>query len=347
MKKTAVIASVIIIALVIIALAYTISLYVPFDTTPQKETVTIIDALGVAVEVEVPVERVISLASDLTEIICALGSEDKIVGRDGTSIFPPSILEKAVVGESSYTPNLEVLLELNPDLVVSDSMLTNETRQEIEGAGVPVFISTSVEVDPRSTVTAINSTGQLVRKFGLILGEEEKANEIVDYMESYENLVNERLENLTTSEQPLVYYEWYMSWFSCVTATVTHAGGINIAAEEPVSYPTLSAEYVAEKNPDVIVRKITSPEHDVVDFETMREEILNRPGLSEVEAIKEGRVYVYEYVIWTGIRCPVGLLYWAKWFHPSLFEDIDPGAIHEQLIQEFFGVDLEGVFAYP
>jgi len=127
-KKTAVIASVIIIALVIIALAYTISLYVPFDTTPQKETVTIIDALGVAVEVEVPVERVISLASDLTEIICALGSEDKIVGRDGTSIFPPSILEKAVVGESSYTPNLEVLLELNPDLVVSDSMLTNETR---------------------------------------------------------------------------------------------------------------------------------------------------------------------------------------------------------------------------
>ena len=347
MKKKIAVLSVIIIVLIIVALAYTTLVYIPSETAPKKETVTIIDALGVAVEVEVPVERIISLASDLSEIICALGSENKIVGRDATSIFPPSILEKPVVGESSYNPNLEVLLELDPDLVVSDSMLTEETRQKIEGAGVPVFISTTGELDPRSTVTAINFTGQLVRKFGLILGEEEKANEIVDYMESYEDLVNERIKNLTPSEKPLVYYEWYTSWYSCVTASVTHAGGINIAAEEPVSFPTLSPEYVVEKDPDVIIRMISSPEHDVVDFETMREEILNRPGLSEVKAVKEGRVYVYDYVVRTGMRIPAGLLYWAKWFNPGLFEDIDPAAIHEELIQEFFGIELEGVFAYP
>ena len=347
MKKRTVVLSVVIIVLVIAALAYAINLYVPFETTPEKETITITDAMGVAVDVEVPVERIISLASDLSEIICALGSEDKLVGRDATSIFPPSILEKPVVGESSYNPNLEVLLELNPDLVVSDSMLTNETRQTIEGAGVPVFISTSGELDPRSTVTAINFTGQLVRQFGLILGEEEKADEIVDYMESYENLVNERIKNLTPSEKPLVYYEWYMEWYSCVTASVAHAGGMNIAAEEPLSFPTLSPEYVVEKNPDVIIRMITSSEHVLVDFETMREEILNRPRLSEVNAVKDGRVYIYEYVVRTGMRLPAGLLYWAKWFHPSLFEDIDPADIHKELIQEFFGIELEGVFAYP
>lgn len=347
-KKIAVL-SVTIIVLVIAALAYTTFVYIPSETTPKKETITIIDVLGVAVEVEVPVERIVSLASDLTEIICALGSEDKIVGRDETSIFPPSILEKPVVGASSYNPNLEVLLELNPDLVVSDSMLTEETRQTIEGAGVPVFISTTGELDPRSTVTAINSTGQLVRKFGLILGEEEKADEIVDYMEDWEDKVNERIKDLTSSEKPLVYYEWYMPWYSCVTASVTHAGGINIAAEEPVSFPTLSSEYVVEKNPDVIIRMITSPEHDVADFEAMREEIINRPGLSEVKAVKEGRVYIYDYVVRTGIRIPAGLFYWAKWFHPSLFEDMDmdPADVHEELIQRFFGIELEGVFAYP
>jgi len=347
MKKRTVVLSVVIIVLVIAALAYATLVYTPSETAPQKETVTIIDALGVAVEVEVPVERIISLYSSLSEIICALGGQDRIVGRDATSNFPPSILEKPVVGESSYNPNLEVLLELNPDLVVSDSMLSDETRQTIEGAGVPVFISTTGELDPRSTVTAINFTGQLIRNFGLILGEEEKADEIVDYMESYENLVNERIKNLTPSEKPLVYYEWYMSWYSCVTASVAHAGGINIAAEEPISFPTLSIEYVLEKDPDVIIRMISSPEHDVVDFETMREEILNRPVLSEVKAVKEGRVYVYDYVVWTGTRLPAGLLYWAKWFHPSLFEDIDPAAIHKELIQRFFGIELEGVFAYP
>jgi iron complex transport system substrate-binding protein len=347
MKNRTVVLSVVIIVLLIAALAYATLVYIPSETAPEKETITIVDVLGVAVEVEVPVERIVSLASDLSEIICALGGEDRLVGRDATSIFPPSILEKPVVGESSYNPNLEVLLELNPDLVVSDSMLTNETRQMIEGAGVPVFISTSGELDPRSTVTAINCTGQLVRKFGLILGEEEKADEIVDYMGSYENLVNERIENLTSSEKPLVYYEWYMSWYSCVTASVAHAGGINLAAEEPISFPTLSPEYVVEKNPDVIIRMITSLDHVLVDFETMREEILNRPGLSEVNAVKEGRVYIYDYVVRTGMRLPAGLLYWAKWFHPSLFEDIDPADIHKELIQEFFGIELEGVFAYP
>jgi len=347
MKKRTVVLSVAIIVLVIAALAYATLVYVPSETAPEKETITVVDVLGVAVEVEVPVERIISLASDLSEIICALGSEDKIVGRDATSIFPPSILEKPVVGESSYNPNLEVLLELNPDLVVSDSMLTSETRQMIEGAGVPVFISTTGELDPRSTVTAINLTGQLVTKFGLILGEEEKANEIVDYMESYEDLVNERIKNLTPSEKPLVYYEWYTPWYSCVTASVTHSGGINIAANETVSFPTLSPEYVVEKNPDVIIRMISSSDHDVADFQTMREEILNRPGLSGVKAVKEGRVYIYDYAVRTGIRIPAGLLYWAKWFHPSLFEDIDPAAIHKELIQRFFGIELEGVFAYP
>ena len=48
-----------------------------------------------------------------------------------------------------------------------------------------------------------------------------------------------------------------------------------------------------------------------------------------------------------GIGMPIGCLYFAKWFHPDLFEDIDPEEVHEELVQEFFGQELEGAYVYP
>ncbi len=41
----------------------------------------------------------------------------------------------------------------------------------------------------------------------------------------------------------------------------------------------------------------------------------------------------------------------AKWFHPELFEDLDPQAIHQEYVTEFQGLDYDlsehGVFVYP
>jgi iron complex transport system substrate-binding protein len=351
MKKTIVALTAIILVLIIIISSYGVyRLYVPPETSPQKETITVEDGTGAQVAINTPVERVVTLNDGLTEIICALGCEDRIVGRDSTSIFPSSIVEKPSVGEP-YAPNLEILLELEPEVVIADSMLTynNETRGKIEAAGIPVFISDTADPqpDPNSNETVIDFTSNVVRKLGLILDRQDKASEIIDYMQYYENLVNERIENLAPSEKPLVYYEFINNWMTAVSPYITQAGGVNIAANESTYAPTLSPEYVVEKNPDVIIRMISSPNHNVTDFKTMRDEILNIPGLGEVTAIKEGKVYICDYEIRGGIRCVVGWLQWAKWIQPNLFEDIDPAAVHEQLMQKFFGVDLEGVYAYP
>jgi iron complex transport system substrate-binding protein len=349
-KTTGALAAIILVLIIVVSSYGVYMLYVPPETTPQKETITVEDGTGVQVSIKTPVERVVTLNDGLTEIVCALGCEDKIVGRDSTSTFPASVLEKPSVGES-YIPSLEILLELKPDLVIADSMLTynNETRGKIEAAGIPVFISDTAnpQPDPNSNETVIDFTSNVVSKLGLILNRQDKANEIIDYMQYYENLVNERIENLVPSEKPLVYYEFIDDWMTAVTPYITQAGGVNIAANESTFAPTLSPEYVAEKNPDVIIRMISSPNHNVTDFKTMRDEILNRPGLGDVTAIKEGKVYICDYEIRGGIRCVVGWLQWAKWIQPNLFEDTDPAAVHAQLIQKFFGVDLEGVYAYP
>ena len=47
----------------------------------------------------------------------------------------------------------------------------------------------------------------------------------------------------------------------------------------------------------------------------------------------------------------MGIAYCAKWFHPDLFEDFDPQAIHQEYLDRFqrldFDVSEHGVFVYP
>ena len=343
MKKTTAVVTAITLVVVIIVASYGVyTLYVPPENGSQKETVTVVDETGVSVEVEVPVERIVNIAPGAVEIICALGCGDKIVGRDTYSTFPPSMSEIPIVAESSFSPNLELILELKPDLVIADEGLNAENRKKIEDTGVPVIIEMFMEPRLKTCITNL----------GLILNAEEKANEFIDFYEYYENLVSERIKDVSSTEKPLFYFEWYIAWYSTRPGDtwdelLVAAGGTNIAPEGPISDPALSAEFVTEQNPDVIVRMLTRMDgEDMAAFQALRNEILNRSALSETTAVKEGKVFVIKNTVLV-LRRPIGLLYLAKWFHPSLFEDVDPTAIHEQMIQKFFGVELDGVYAYP
>ncbi len=102
-----------------------------------------------------------------------------------------------------------------------------------------------------------------------------------------------------------------------------------------------------EKNPVIIVRMLTYLDGlDLTAYQNLRNGIMTRPGMSEVTAVVDGEVYVIKNTL-VAQRETLGLLYFAKWFHPDLFSDIDPDAVHAEYIQRFFGKGLEGVFVYP
>jgi iron complex transport system substrate-binding protein len=123
------------------------------------------------------------------------------------------------------------------------------------------------------------------------------------------------------------------------------AGGKNLNAGS--SGTTVTPEFVASGNPDIIIRMISSDTHSKSDFQTVYDEITSRSQISTTDAIKNGRVYIYDSSIFTGLRYPIGLLYWAQWFNPELFSDIDVGAVHQELNQKFYGLPLDGVYVYP
>jgi iron complex transport system substrate-binding protein len=86
---------------------------------------------------------------------------------------------------------------------------------------------------------------------------------------------------------------------------------------------------------------------DSTHIRETRDEIMNRPELANVKAVKDGEVFVICYKIGASPQYPIGMAYMAKWFNPDLFEDLDPQAMHEEYLERFQGVSYQGVYVYP
>jgi len=311
----------------------------PFPTPVPIQNITITDMKGNQT-VKTPVNRIVCLNGGLAEVICALGGADKIVARTDDVVFPTSLLGLPSMGtNAATTTNLEAILSLNPALVVSSSALSADAIATIKSGDIPVIIENTA--DP----ARVNN---IVTNFGKILNNPTKAAEIVNNTQYYTNLIQQRLQSVR--DKTTFYYEFSKIWYSMTTKTVMGSvlfscGGQNIATNVSVSYTTLSPEYVAESNPDVILYSLSGTTN-LTDYKAAYANLIGRSVLHDVSAIKDGRVHVFYYYLAAGIRYPVGELYFAKWFYPTLFADINPDAVHAQLIQQYFGVSLTGTYAY-
>jgi iron complex transport system substrate-binding protein len=323
----------------------------PSATPAGSASVTVFDKDGTRVEVSQPVEKVISINSGMTTLICALGVEDKLIGRDTFSTFPTYAREEVeVVAESSANCNLELIISKVPDLVVADTMFYAHHREKLDVAGIPSYVDSTS--DPDRVLTLIRSTG-------LMLDANEKAEEIVQLITNYTDMVDQRINrlDLEDGDKPRVFFEWHSSLETANAETSFHkpivqAGGINIAAGQPIRTPVMSSEWIIQQNPDVIVSRI-SGDATLEEMRQQYEEIISRLGWENIEAVKNNRVYIIKADVFLTVRYPVGLLYYATWFHPELFQDIDPEAVHQEIVETFFGeaewemLSRHEAFVYP
>jgi iron complex transport system substrate-binding protein len=275
--------------------------------------------------------------------------------------MPPSLSNVTSVGLNDYAPNVEKLIELQPTLVLASSMLPyNPTAyQQLLNANISVYIvdTTSPEPTNPSTMTKdelyaldtpIDFTCKLMQTLVPMVGHQTEVTTYVDWAQSYNKLVKDRIYTLSRSQQVKVFLEWYnYPYQTFSTASVYQAGGINIAENETDYSGTLTPEFVVEQDPEVIIELISSENHDINDFIAAKNDIVAREATKDTTAVKNGRVYICDFSARSGIRSVVGYLYWAKWIQPSLFSDIDPATVNQELNQKFFGTSIAGTFAYP
>jgi iron complex transport system substrate-binding protein len=339
----------------------------------KEKEITIVDYIGrpdygitEPVTVHKPVERIVVLMAPSAEALRGINAADKIVGV-GTHIkdeevFFPKLSKLPIIG-TWMGPGLdyEAILNLNPDLF----MVFRKGSRYVDEDKLPgvTVIALSLQ-DP--SVFAEN-----VKKLGYILDKKEETEDYINWHEGWINEIKSKTEGLSEDEKPRVFH-WSFFQIGGNYKTITKAcridemndiaGGKSIADDLELegSWPTVDPEWVMERNPDIIVAQAYSNyipggygTDDPSGMAAARDDILNRPELSKVTAVKTGNVYVMAFldIATGGSGCLIGTAYMAKWFHPDLFEDLDPEAIHQEYLTRFQGFDYDldkhGVFVYP
>jgi len=314
----------------------------------DKPLFTFIDGKGNESVFYHEIERIVVVNSGLSALLAALQQSDKIVGRDMFSSFPSSLRTKKVVGKSSAYPNLELILGSKPDVVMADAMFDDSVAEKLAALGIPVLIE--------STSNPLK-TKELVTRYGDLLDCEERAAEICAWLDEADSRIAGLIETARVNGEnaPVVFFENRKNYKSTSKKSSTHqylelSGGVNIAADEKVSSPTLSPEFIVEKNPNVIIRRVSGD----LTADTMagvRDNILNRPGLSATQAVSTERVFVIKADLFMTIRYPSALFYHASWFYPETFRNEDPEEFNKELINFMFGdgefEKTNEAFAYP
>ena len=124
------------------------------------------DEVGRKVQIPQEVDRVVSLAPNLTEIVFALGDGNHLAGDTDYCDYPPEAAQKPHVG-GPVNPNLEEIVSLKPDLVLATKSINRrETVNALDQIGLPVFVT-----DPHTIEEMIAS----VEHLGGALGVEKSA----------------------------------------------------------------------------------------------------------------------------------------------------------------------------
>ncbi len=211
--------------------------------TPTRE---ITDDLGKKVKVPENVTRAVSLAPNLTEIVFAVGAGEKLVGRTSFDNFPPEAEKIQTVGDT-LNPNIENIIALKPQVVLVSTASQIETfTKTLESQGITVFVT-----NPNSLEDIYKSISQI----GEILGQKEKANEVVEGLKKRVTSVEEKTQN---AEKVKVFVQIDKSLYtigkeSFITDLIEKAGGISVTKDIETAYPKISKETALALNPDVII----------------------------------------------------------------------------------------------
>lgn len=229
-----------------------------------------------------PAQRVLTLGGSVTEIAVALGAQDRLIGRDSTSTFPPSVTALPDVGYfRALSP--EGVLALNPDLILSESGAgPQEALDVLNAAGIP-FTMSGPDTSPDGLIAKITTIAN-----ALDLPDEGKALAA----EVAQGLQQARARAASVESPKRVLFILSLQGGrvmaggegSSAESIIELAGGIN-AGMGFDGYKQITDEAVLTAAPDVIL--MMDREGDLAINNDM---VLAHPALSQTPAAKTGQI---------------------------------------------------------
>src|SRR5262245_24379098 len=290
--------------------------------------------------------RIVSLIASSTEIVCALGLGDQLVGRSHECDFPewvkklPQCTEpkfniegtsyeidqrvKAILQEglSVYRVFADKLKELKPDVIVTQIQceVCAVSEKDVEQAVCEIM-------DTRPKIVSLNTNAledfwEDVMKVARALDAPEKGEELVVRLKSRMEAVEEKAR--PTAEKPHVaFIEWIDPLMSCgnwMPTLIERAGGVNLFGEAGKHSPWMSWEDLKAKDPDLIV--VSPCGYDIPKTREEMGVLVSKPDWKDLKAVQNNKVFLADgnqFFNRPGPRLVESLEMLAEMFHPSRF----------------------------
>lgn len=187
-------------------------------------------------------QRIISGMPSITEMLYALGLENRIVGVTTNCNYPPEARKKEKIG--GFFLNLEKVVSLKPDLIV---MLEDAQKRDIakfKDYGLPVYT-----INPHTVEEVMDA----LLKLGEITGEKKRAERIVARMRGRLATVKKKKNRpkvlVIVGYNPIIV----AGRNTFIDDIIKHAGGVNVVGQAKVAYPHYSFEDLLRENPEYII----------------------------------------------------------------------------------------------
>lgn len=219
------------------------------------------------------IERIVSLAPSVSEIIYALGAGDKLVGRTIYCKYPEEIRAVESIGDI-LNPNIEKIISLNPDIVLASSHFKKESRDILESLNIKTLVLNGEN--------SVEDIIDVIEKVGEITDKRQTSNKIIER-------IKKETENRGKKEKrKKVYYMISFGKFGDYTAggntyisdMIEIAGGEN--AVKDLNGWAYSLEALMKNQPDIII---------CPQGRGLKDGLLKDPLYSKLEAVKNKKVY--------------------------------------------------------
>jgi len=195
--------------------------------------------------------RIVSTAPSITEILFALGAGDQVVGDTTYCNYPEAAKTKPKIGGFT-TPNVELILALNPDLVFMAEKASNVVEALRQSRRIDV-----VTVRPDSVSGIFQSIQTVADK----IGTPERGKALIQAIDK--EIHSNAVPNNPARKPKVLFIVGrtpgeisdliVVGRGAYLTELIELAGGINIAADAAVEYPRFSFEEVIHRDPDIII----------------------------------------------------------------------------------------------
>jgi len=227
-------------------------------------------------------QRIVCLTEEPTEVLYALGEQDRIVGISGFTVRPPRARKEKPKVSAFTSAKIEAILALRPDFAIGFSDIQADIARELIHAGVEVWISNHRSVD---------GILAYVRRLGALIGVAGKAESYAQDLQAHVEKVRARAAALP--RRPRVYFEEWdeppITGIRWVAELIRIAGGDDV-------FPELAGESLAKNrilaDPTEVVRR--APDIIMASWcgkKFRPESVVARSGWDAIPAVRDGELH--------------------------------------------------------